>query len=72
MQSKQKTYDNQIELFKDATRKYMLQYSDEVDNPEDTIISLETLMEKKLIDSNIKNPITNQPYENICINVKKG
>jgi prepilin-type N-terminal cleavage/methylation domain-containing protein len=70
-QSRVSAYNSQIELFKDAARKYVLQYSNEIKNPNNVTVSLYTLMDKKLIDRNIKNPITNQPFENIRINIKK-
>jgi prepilin-type N-terminal cleavage/methylation domain-containing protein len=69
--SRVSAYNSQIELFKDAARKYVLQYANEIENSNDVTVSLYTLMDKKLIDRNVRNPITNQPFENLLINIKK-
>ncbi len=70
-QSKIDTYNNQMELFKNAAAKYIVQFSSELTDPNNTTISLKMLMDKNLIDSNIKNPITNTNFTNINITVKR-
>jgi prepilin-type N-terminal cleavage/methylation domain-containing protein len=63
--------NRQMELIKNAVSKYLVQYSDEVTDPYNTTVSLGKLIEKNLINSTIKNPITNQPYDDIRITVSK-
>jgi type IV pilus assembly protein PilA len=69
--SKVDAYNNQMELIKNAASKYMIQYAEEVSDPNNASVSLTKLQEKNLINSNIKNPITNQSFGDITITIKK-
>jgi prepilin-type N-terminal cleavage/methylation domain-containing protein len=60
--SKSDANDNQMGLIKNAASKYIVQYGEEVSDPKNAVVTIEKLIEKKLIEVNIKNPITNEPY----------
>ena len=70
-QTRQKAYEAQIELFKEGVKKYVALYFNEIDNPEQFMVTLTTLQSKKLIDRNVKDPRTNQPFENLAFLVRK-
>ncbi len=63
--SKVSSYNSQMDLIKRATSLYVSQYGD----GSTTSVRLDQLISKGLISSNIKNPITNQPFDNITIDV---
>jgi prepilin-type N-terminal cleavage/methylation domain-containing protein len=69
--SKIDAYNNQMELIKNAAAKYMVQYADEISDSTNVSVSLTKLKEKNLIDNNLKNPITNQLFNNITITINK-
>ena len=72
--SKTSSYNNQIEIIKNATDLYKTKYIDEILNINSMSVNTNTLIEKGLL-KNLINPITNKEFENglnININTING
>jgi type IV pilus assembly protein PilA len=71
-QTKVNAYNAQMDLFKDAANKYVMQFSNELGDANNASVSLGTLMSKNLIDKNVKNPINNNSYGNVNVTIRKS